>query len=138
MVRKKSKCTGLVVLLSLATWTNCQLASSRNSLPLSVGALAEEYERSKADVRNKYDGKEITVSGNVSTTPTMARALDEEGSVMLEDPAPQTQLRVACWFSQSQAEQFSRIQAGQVITVKGVFNGEAGVDLKFCKLVKID
>jgi hypothetical protein len=46
--------------------------------------------------------------------------------------------KVTCWFSKDQAKQFSKIKGGQHVTVKGIFNGEAGADLKFCKLVKIE
>jgi hypothetical protein len=49
-----------------------------------------------------------------------------------------TRCEETCWFSKDQAEQFSKIKGGQYVTLKGIFNGEAGVDLKFCKLAKID
>ena len=29
-------------------------------------------------------------------------------------------------------------KGGEVITVKGIFDGEAGAELKFCKLVRVD
>jgi hypothetical protein len=33
---------------------------------------------------------------------------------------------------------FRRSKGGEYVTVKGVINGEAGVELKFCKLVRIE
>jgi len=62
----------------------------------------------------------------------------DQGSVLLEEKESKPTRQVACWFSKDQAEQFSKIKGGQYITVKGIFNGEAGADLKFCKLVKIE
>jgi hypothetical protein len=43
---------------------------------------------------------------------------------------------VQCWFTRYEAAEFGSIGPGGSITVKGVFNGEAGPVLKFCKLVK--
>jgi hypothetical protein len=126
------------VLLSFAILTACQSASSRESSSVSARTLADEYERSSATVRSKYDGKEITVSGYTATAATLPKAGDYQGSVLLEEKEHKPARQVACWFSQDQAEQFSQIKGGQYITVKGIFNGEAGVDLKFCKLVRIE
>ena len=89
-------------------------------------------------MRSKYDGKEITVRGYTLIAATMPQPGADQGSVLLEEKEIKPQRRVACWFSQDQIAQFSKIKGGQFITVKGVFNGEAGADLKFCKLVKIE
>jgi len=126
------------VLLSLTILTACQAASSRESLPLSAGSLAEEYERSNAAVRSKYDGKEITVRGYTLTAATLPHEGHDQGSVWLEEKGRNASRQVACWFSRDQAEQFAKIKGGQYITVKGIFNGEVGADLKFCKLVRIE
>jgi len=135
---KKSILKGLPVLLGLTTWMSCQPASLGSSTPLSASVLSEEYERSSAAVRSKYDGKEIIVRGHAATTPAMPRTADDQGSVVLEENESKPSRQVACWFSRDQAGQFSRVKGGQYITVKGIFNGEAGADLKFCKLVKIE
>ena len=129
---------GLLVLLSLTMLTACQAASSREPLPVSAGSLAEEYERSSAAVRSKYDGKEIIVRGYTLTAATMPHEDHDQGSVWLEEKGRNASRQVACWFSRDQADQFSKIKGAQYITVKGIFNGEAGADLKFCKLVKIE
>ncbi len=126
------------VLLSLLILTACQPVSSRSPETLSAGSLAEEYERSNAAVRSKYDGKEIIVRGYTLNVATMPREGHDQGSVWLEEKGRNASRQVACWFSRDQADQFSKIKGTQYITVKGIFNGEAGVDLKFCKLVKID
>jgi len=126
------------VLLSLTFLMACQPASSRTEQPLSAGSLVEEYERSNASVRSKYDGKEIIVRGYTPTAATLPHEGHEQGSVWLEEKGGNTSRQVACWFSRDQADQFSKIRGTQYITVKGVFNGEAGADLKFCRLVKIE
>ena len=135
---KKSKLEGLLVLVSLLMLTSCQPASSRDTLPLSARNLAEAYERSSAAVRSKYDGKEITVRGYTLIAATMPQPGADQGSVLLDEKDLKPPRRVACWFSKDQVNQFSQIKGGQFITVKGVFNGEVGVQLKFCKLVKIE
>ena len=126
------------VLFSLAILTSCQPASSREPSPVSARTLADDYERSRTSVRSKYDGREIVVKGYTATGATMPKPGDDQGSVLLEEKERASARRIACWFSKDQAEQFSKIKAGDYITVKGIFNGEAGADLKFCKLVKVE
>ena len=126
------------VLLSLAILTACQAASSRTPVSVSARTLVEEYERSSAAARSKYDGKEITVMGYAPIAATMPRLGADQGSVVLEERDLKLTRQVGCWFSKDQAEPFSKIKGAQYITVKGIFNGEAGADLKFCKLVKVE
>jgi hypothetical protein len=52
----------------------------------------------------------------------------------MHEPTP----RIICWFGNDQEEEFSKIGGERYVTVKGVFNGEDGLDLKFCKVLKID
>src|SRR5438067_866710 len=73
------------VLLSLAILTACQSASSREPAPLSARTLAEDYEKSGAAVRRKYDGKEIIVQGYTLTAATMPHEGHDQGSVLLEE-----------------------------------------------------
>jgi tRNA_anti-like len=126
-------------MVSLLASMNCQPASLVLPKPISVRTLAEEYGRSSAAVRSKYDGKEIIVSGYTAEAAIMPQPDDDDqGLALLEEKDRKPAQQVACWFSKDQAEQFSTIKSGQFITVKGIFNGEAGVDLRFCKLVKIE
>jgi hypothetical protein len=123
-------------MVGLLTLMSCQPASLGSPEPISASTLAEEYERSSVAVRSKYDGKEITVSGYAVLAAKLHS--DDQGSVLFEEKEGQPARKVVCWFSKDHAEQFSKIKGGQFITVKGVFNGEVGAELKFCKLVKID
>ena len=78
------------------------------------------------------------VNGVTQMAAMMPPSDRDQGLVFLEEKGVNPPRRVSCWFSNDQADQFSRIKGGQLITVKGIFNGEAGAELKFCKLVKID
>jgi len=128
-----------LAVLSLTMLTACQAASSREPAspePVSAGVLTKEYQESTTDARRKYDGREITIKGLTAMSALMPPPGGEQGLVFLEENGANPARRVACWFSKDQAERFSTIKAGQYITVKGIFNGEAGAELKFCKLVK--
>jgi hypothetical protein len=128
----------ILVSLGLLMLTACQAASWRGPLSISAGALATEYEESNASARAKYDGKEIVVRGFAATAAKMPQAGIDQGSVSLKEKASDSALEVTCWFSRDQTQEFSRIKSGEYITVKGVFNGEAGAELKFCKLIKTE
>lgn len=132
------RANGLLVWLSFVMLIACRPASLGSPKPVSAGVLSQQYERSSADVRSKYDGKEIVVQGYVLAAATMPPTGDDQGSVLLEEKEDKQAPSVACWFSKDQAQQFLRIQSGQYITVKGIFNGEAGAQLKFCKLIRIE
>jgi hypothetical protein len=135
---QKSMWMSLLILFILTILTACQPASFGSAEPVSAHSLAEDYESSSAAVRMKYDGKEIFVRGYVGVVPTMPRPEDDQGSVMMAEKEPSSSGRVACWFTKDQAAAFSQVAGGRYITVKGIFNGEAGAELRFCKLVKID
>ena len=125
----------LILLLSLA---GCRALSKGSTEPLSAAALSEEYEKSRAEARRRYDGKEIVVRGRTESTATMPRLPDDQGSVLLSEKRNVSGQQVICWFSRDQADEFARITGGENITVQGVFNGEAGPELKFCRLVKTE
>ena len=101
-------------------------------------SLVEAYEQSSVAVRTRYDGKEITVRGYAALAAVMPEAGSDQGSVQLEDKGLKSTRRVVCWFSREQSETFSKVKGEQYITVRGVFNGEGGADLKFCKLVGVE
>jgi hypothetical protein len=128
----------ILVLLGLTMLTACQSASSTALKPVSAGTLSEEYQRSSAAARSRYDGKEIIVRGYTLVGATLPLPGADQGSVSLEEKGRDSGSQVTCWFSKEQAAEFSQIKGRQFITVKGVFNGEAGADLKFCKLVTVE
>ena len=122
----------------MLVFTGCHLSLPSATEPLLARNLAEAYERSSAAVRTQYDGKEIIVRGYVELAAVMPQAESDQGSVQLEDKQSKSIRRVVCWFSKEQSESFSKVKGDQYVTVRGVFNGEAGVDLKFCKLVSLE
>lgn len=128
----------LLAPLVLLACSACQTASIVSAKPVSAGALIDEYAQSTARVRSRYDGKEIVVRGYVVDPATMPQTDTDQGLVSLQDKNNQSVPKVTCWFSREQATEFSKIKGGQYLIVRGIFNGESGVELKFCKLVKLD
>jgi len=128
----------LLVAFVLLACAACQIACFGSSKPVAAGALSDEYERSTVSVRSKYDGKEIFVRGYAMNPATMPQPDADQGLVFLQEKESQSVSKVICWFSREQATEFSKIKGDQYLTVRGIFNGERGVELKFCKLVKVD
>ena len=118
------------LLLSLAVLAGCR----GHATPLSVGRLAKEYKESVAVARLKYDGKEIRVRGLAISDPSPPANIADQGSVFLREEGE----RLVCWFSSDQVEEFSKVKGGQTLTITGVFSGEAGVELKFCRLIQVE
>ena len=127
-----------LLLTLLIFFNSCAGTSTGSAPPVSAGALLREYRQSSAWVRQKYDGKEISVRGLVMSAIVLPVDKGEQGTVWLKESESETSGKVGCWFSNQQAAEFSKISSGQYLTIKGVFNGEAGVDLKFCRLVKVE
>ena len=119
------------VLFCLVMCATCQERS------LSAEALTREYEKSSIAVRNKYDGKEIVVRG-YTTKAAAINPSGDQGFVALHEKGLVSTRDLTCWFSRDQNAVFSEIKGDQYVTVKGVFTGDMGLDLKFCKLVKIE
>ena len=137
IVRKPIRKTLLA--LSSGLWLlNCHRIPTERSKPVSATSLADAYRQSSATVRSQYDGKEITVRGYAEQSAVMPASGEDQGSLLLDDKDFTRNQKVVCWFSKDQAETFSKIKGEQFITVRGVFNGEAGADLKFCKLVSLE
>jgi tRNA_anti-like len=127
---------GLV--LTVTAFNSCQTASSGELQPISAADLTQAYSRARADVRRRYDGKEIVVRGYISNSAVMPQGPEGQGSLSIEVRRDESLPKVICWFSNDQQEEFSKINGGRYVTVKGVFNGEAGLDLKFCKVLEME
>ena len=126
----------LLVVLTIST--ACHSCRADMTETISVGTLSHEYERSSDAVRKKFDGKEITVRGHAESAAALPRSVNDQGSLSLHETAGERSHRVVCWFSGEQVAAFSKLKADQSVTVRGVFNGESGADLKFCRLVKVE
>jgi hypothetical protein len=134
---KKKPMKNIFILLSFAMLAACRSVSSDSPLPIAVGALIEEYGRSSAAIRSRYDGKEITLRGYTESAAAMPNVGAAQGSVKLREKDSRS-TPVTCWFSREQASEFSKIKGNEYVTVKGIFTGEVGAELKFCKLVKVE
>lgn len=122
----------------LSFMTLCQATSPNLPQRISVGDLTKQYEQSRADVRTKYDGEEIIVSGVVTIEGAMPENDKYEGVISLKEKDSDSSLKVDCWFNRKDAAELDRVKRDQYITVKGVFNGESGAILRFCKLVEVE
>lgn len=97
---------------------------------IPAGDLATEYLDSKAAVRTRHQGKPIRVTGYAKTEAIMPDGNLPEGLVVLGEGDGQ----VDCRFTRKEADAFARVRAGEQITVEGIFNGERGLELRFCRL----
>lgn len=117
---------------------SCQTTSPGSPEIVAVGALIKEYKQSVSAARIKYDGKEVSVRGVVPSSVVLPLEGADQGEVRLKEPADDTQGTLVCWFSREQAAEFSKVKSGQQLTIKGVFTGESGVELKFCRIVSAE
>jgi hypothetical protein len=128
----------LAVMVIGSLMSCCQSVSSGPREPIPISTLTAEYKQSSAAVRSRYDGKEITVRGYAPAAATMPRASGDQGAIVLQEKDDHAAEPVTCWFSNEQTAEFSRIGGSKYVTVKGIFIGEQGAQLKFCKLIKIE
>lgn len=104
---------------------------------ISAETLADKYSVSVEAARREFDGKELVVKGYASNFAVMPRDDESEGMILLNSGKKDAH-EVQCWFSRYEAAEFADYAVGQPLTVRGIFNGESGMLLKFCKLVSKD
>ena len=122
--------------LGFATLTACQSSTEGAQDPIPARTLARQYQESSIVVRHKYNGKEITVQGYASTLARTQLGELGQGAIAIAADTGKLDQQITCWFSLQHLAEFSNLREGEVVTVTGIFNGEAGAELKFCKLVK--
>lgn len=113
---------------------SCQAGTVSSTRAISAETLAEKYTVSVEAARREFDGKELVVKGYVSGFVAMPKDDESEGRILLSSEKKGT-TPVECWFSRYESAEFAGIGEGGSITVKGIFSGESGLVLKFCKLV---
>lgn len=114
---------------------SCKTGPNESTRTISAETLAEKYAVSVEAARREFDGKELVVKGYVSSFVSVPKGDETEGMLLLgSDKKSLTQ--VQCWFSKYESAEFSDIAVGQPIVVKGIFNGESGLVVKFCKRVQ--
>ncbi len=122
---------------AVASWTACQSLSSVPMATLTAEELANQYAVAGESVRTKFDGKEIVVRGFALAAATLPSREEYEGSISLGGNGGPDDTQVVCWFGQKEAREFAEVIPGSYIKVVGVFNGEGGARLRFCRLVEI-
>ncbi len=126
----------LFIAASLIVLGACRALWSGMQQTVLVGDLTKEYVESKDVARNRYDGKPIRVEGYVLASAWMPRQDGTEGLILLGEKEGKDSPHVSCWFTRGEIEKFSRVQRGSRVTVEGIFNGERGTELRFCRLVR--
>jgi hypothetical protein len=135
MERREIILRGLIVLAALPVLNSCRTGSGTLPRKIAAETLVEKYSVSVEAARREFDGKELVVTGYVSKGVAIPEGDESEGLILLgHEHKPIAQ--VQCWFSRYESPEFADVGTGQLVTVKGVFNGESGIVLKFCKLVE--
>ena len=127
---------GIVMALALVTvFFSCRSHSNQSVRTITAETLAQKYGVSVEAARREFDGKELLVEGYVLTVVAVPKNDEGEGVILLGS-TKEGSAGVQCWFTRYESAEFKNIAPRSPLTVKGVFNGEAGPVLKFCKLVK--
>ena len=123
---------------ALVMCIGCRTTAQSSPEPMSAGTLVRQYRESSTAVRGNYDGKEISVRGYAQIPHRLAGYESTEAVVLIHEDKGLAGQSVACWFSKQNSAAFRKLMSGQSVTVKGIFNGEAGAELKFCTLVEFE
>ena len=129
-----------LVLLALAlilVLSSCRTGAQPVIRTISAETLADKYSVSIEAARHEFDGKDLLVEGYVLNSVAMPKNDNEEGMVLLGSDKGSA-MGVQCWFTKYESAEFTGVVPGNSITVKGIFSGEPGPVLKFCKLVKVN
>ena len=124
-----------MALAMVTVFFSCRSSSNQTVRTITAETLARKYSVSVEAARREFDGKELLVEGYVLNVANVPKNDEGEGVILLGSTREGSG-GVQCWFTRYQSADFAEIGPGSPITVKGVFNGEAGPVLKFCKLVK--
>lgn len=129
---------GLVMLAMVPAINSCRAGSDTGARTITAETLADKYSVSVEAARREFDGKELVVRGYVSDVVDMPSDDETEGVILLGTGRNTGAAKVQCWFSRYESAEFAGMKPGEPLTVKGIFNGESGVVLKFCKIVQRD
>jgi hypothetical protein len=103
-------------------------STAAHSFTLNSTELSEAYNLDETAYRKKYDGEVVLLSGKV-----MSKGMDfSEGEFLALEPAPGSPTDVNCYFNPDRQNDLSRINEGDLVTVRGVVHGRF---LKNCFIV---
>lgn len=125
----------VMALALLTVFFSCQTGSDPSVRTITAETLADKYSVSVEAARREFDGKELLVEGYVLNVVVMPRDDEGEGVILL-GAEKKVVTALQCWFTRYESAEFAGIEPGSPIKVRGMFNGETGPVLKFCKLVQ--
>ncbi len=102
--------------------------------PLGVEVLTKGFKDSKDDLKAKYQGKEVTVSGFVDRKAYMIS--ETSGGAMMLVGSGESKDTIRCSFDSKDSAVFLAMVPHSPRTVKGIVDVGSEVELKFCKFVE--
>ena len=125
----------LLILTLILMLSSCRTGAEPVIRTITAETLTDKYSVSVDAARHEFDGNSLLVEGYVLNSVSMPKNDNEEGMVLI-GAEKESSKGVQCWFTRYQSAEFVGLKPGNLITVNGIFSGEAGPTLKFCKLEK--
>lgn len=106
--------------------------------PMPVGALMNEYEKSKDATVAKYTGKNLTIVGYTTIEPMMPKTADEIGILIIQERGGDTLKAMTCHFKLADKADFEGVKADQRVVLNGTFSDDISTGLKSCRRIKTE
>ncbi|MHC5079772.1 MAG: OB-fold protein, partial [Planctomycetota bacterium] len=107
-------------------------AEGKPALTVSAAQLFKDYEENEVAADEKYKGKILQVSGEVSD---IGKDIMDKMYVNLK--TENMFMHVQCYFSDKHKDKLKTMKKGQQVTIKGKCDGKLmGVNLRGCLLVE--
>lgn len=103
---------------------------------LDFAAYEKDYAAGVAAANKKYQGQTVTITGEVTSKPTVAlMAVSDEASVLIKKTVNGTNLSIVAKFNQEDMAMLKTVKVGDVLT----FTGECNNEYSFanCKVVEV-
>ena len=113
-------------------------AKPTGAQPLPVGALMNEYTKSKEATVAKYNGKNLTVVGYATTAPIMPTGADDAGILVIMERGGDMMKTLTCSFQAADKADFEGITADQQVVINGIFADDISTRLTSCKRIKTE
>jgi len=141
---KKQTILILAITLLSIYFTACGGTGAANSSkppaeqPMPVGALMNEYEKSKDATVAKYNGKNLTVVGYTTTEPIMPKDATDTGILIIMERGGDMLKTLTCNFNAADKADFEGVKADQRVVINGTFADDISTALKSCKRIKTE
>jgi len=121
----------IAVAVLLAVSLSCGLGAKEEVTDISE--VKREYHKSPESAREKFNGKELTILGNVTYRSTVSPSIRIGSST--DSDIPITVPDVECIYDESDVL-FRDVTENQLIKIKGVLKfTDSGIEMKPCKFV---